>query len=102
MNTRPADNPEAYSTALTGRRWASAALYAALLLVALWTAREFVPAIAWAAVIAISVWPMLQWLEQRRPFRNRPVLLAPRASRKRIRRDNGLLGSCGPGFRFRI
>jgi predicted PurR-regulated permease PerM len=76
MNTRPADNPEAYSTALTGRRWASAALYAALLLVAFWTAREFVPAIAWAAVIAISVWPMLQWLEQRRPFRNRPVLLA--------------------------
>jgi predicted PurR-regulated permease PerM len=76
MNPRVADNPEAYSTAPTGRRWTSAALYAALLLVALWTAREFVPAIAWAAVIAISVWPLLQWLDQRQPFRNRPRLLA--------------------------
>lgn len=76
MNTGLANNAQSNTAGSIARRWSSGVLYAALLLVALWTARDFVPAIAWAAVIAISVWPVLQRFEQMRLFRKRPVLLA--------------------------
>nr|WP_244158686.1 AI-2E family transporter [Caballeronia fortuita] len=49
------------------QRTASAALYAVLVLVALYTARTFIPAVVWAIVIAIALWPAFGWLE-RRPF----------------------------------
>ncbi|AYQ40404.1 membrane protein [Burkholderia aenigmatica] len=53
-----------------------AVLYAALLVIALWVIRDFLPAIAWACVIAIAMWPMLKRFESHRLFRNRPTLIA--------------------------
>ncbi|WP_175803334.1 AI-2E family transporter [Burkholderia ambifaria] len=55
---------------------ARAVLYAALLLLALWVIRDFIPAIAWACVIAIALWPLLKRFESERWFRNRPTLIA--------------------------
>ena len=53
-----------------------AVLVAALLVIALWVIRDFIPAIAWACVIAIAMWPMLKRFESHRLFRNRPTLIA--------------------------
>ncbi|GAB5095234.1 AI-2E family transporter [Caballeronia sp. LP006] len=58
------------------QRAASAALYTVLVLIALYTARTFIPAVVWAIVIAISLWPALHWLEQRPLFRRHNILLA--------------------------
>lgn len=55
---------------------ARVALYAALLLLALWVIRDFIPAIAWACVIAIAMWPLLKRFESHRLFRSRPTLIA--------------------------
>ncbi|MDN7903498.1 AI-2E family transporter [Burkholderia diffusa] len=55
---------------------ARAVLYAALLVLALWVIRDFVPAIAWACVIAIALWPLLKRFESHRWFRDRPTLIA--------------------------
>ncbi len=76
MDTRPAADPQFNPAALAVRRWASGVLYAALLLLALWTARDFLPAIAWAVVIALAIWPVVRWLDAKPPFRARPVRLA--------------------------
>ncbi|KVF01060.1 AI-2E family transporter [Burkholderia vietnamiensis] len=51
-------------------------LYAALLALALWVIRDFLPAIAWACVIAIALWPLLKRFESNRWFRDRPTLIA--------------------------
>ncbi len=62
------------------RRWlqrlASAALYAVLVLIALYTARTFIPAVVWAIVIAIALWSAFRWLERRPLFHGRRNLLA--------------------------
>lgn len=58
------------------QRAASAVLYTVLVLVALYTARTFIPAVVWAVVIAIALWPAFGWLERRRFFRQRNTLLA--------------------------
>ncbi|MCA7957409.1 AI-2E family transporter [Burkholderia multivorans] len=55
---------------------ARAVLYAALLALALWVIRAFIPAIAWACVIAIAMWPLLQRIEANALLRNRPTLVA--------------------------
>ncbi|WP_322024554.1 AI-2E family transporter [Burkholderia sp. BCC1977] len=55
---------------------ARAVLYAALLVLALWVIRDFLPAVAWACVIAIALWPLLKRFESRRWFRDRPTLIA--------------------------
>ncbi|KVV51586.1 hypothetical protein WT27_30360 [Burkholderia territorii] len=55
---------------------ARAVLYAALLALALWVIRDFLPAIAWACVIAIALWPLLKRFESDRWFRDRPTLIA--------------------------
>jgi predicted PurR-regulated permease PerM len=55
---------------------ARVALYAALLVLALWVIRDFIPAIAWACVIAIAMWPLLKRFESHRLFRDRPTLIA--------------------------
>ncbi|MGI4813535.1 MAG: AI-2E family transporter [Janthinobacterium lividum] len=55
---------------------ASAALYALLVALALWTVRDFIPAVIWALVIGIALWPTLEWLERKRWFRQRPTSLA--------------------------
>jgi predicted PurR-regulated permease PerM len=58
------------------QRMASAALYAVLVLVALYTARDFIPAVVWAIVIAIALWPAFAWLERRPVFHRHNTLLA--------------------------
>jgi predicted PurR-regulated permease PerM len=58
------------------QRVASAALYSVLVLVALYTARTFIPAVVWAIVIAIALWPAFGWLERRPFFHGRNTLLA--------------------------
>jgi len=58
------------------QRLASAALYAALVLLALWVVREFIPAVAWACVIAIVLWPAYRVIEDRRTFRGRTTVIA--------------------------
>ena len=56
------------------QRAASAVLYTALVAIALWTMRTFIPAVVWAAVIAIALWPAFGWLE-RRPWLGKHRLL---------------------------
>nr|WP_232470893.1 AI-2E family transporter [Caballeronia hypogeia] len=58
------------------QRTASVALHAVLVLVALYTARTFIPAVVWASVIAIALWPAFRWLERRPVFSRHHTLLA--------------------------
>ena len=58
------------------QRAASAVLYAALVLLALWIVREFIPAVAWACVIAIVLWPAYRAIEGRGVFRGRTTVIA--------------------------
>jgi predicted PurR-regulated permease PerM len=55
---------------------ATVALYAALVLLALWIIRDFLPAVAWAVVIAIALWPLLQKIESRAWLNGRSTLIA--------------------------
>ena len=55
---------------------ATVALYAALVLLALWIIRDFLPAVAWAGVIAIALWPVLRKIESGRWLRGRTTLIA--------------------------
>ncbi|RXV67111.1 AI-2E family transporter [Burkholderia stabilis] len=59
-----------------GQQIARAVLYAALLVLALWVIRDFIPAIAWACVSAIAMWPLLKRFESHRLFRDRPTVIA--------------------------
>lgn len=58
------------------QRAASAALFAVLVLLALWVVREFLPAVAWACVLAIVLWPAYQAIERHPAFRGRTTWLA--------------------------
>jgi predicted PurR-regulated permease PerM len=58
------------------QRAASAVLYAALVLLALWIVREFLPAVAWACVIAIVLWPAYRAIESHSLFRGRTTVIA--------------------------
>ncbi len=55
---------------------ASAALFAALVLLALWVVREFIPAVAWASVVAIVLWPAWQAIERHPWFKCRTTAVA--------------------------
>jgi len=55
---------------------ATAGLYAALVLLALWIIRDFIPAVGWAGVIAIALWPLLRKIENLRWFAGRTTLIA--------------------------
>ncbi|RFU49514.1 AI-2E family transporter [Paraburkholderia sp. DHOC27] len=55
---------------------ATFALYAALVLLALWIIRDFLPAVAWAVVIAIALWPVLRKIESRRWLKGRTTIIA--------------------------
>lgn len=55
---------------------ATVALYAVLMLLALWIIRDFLPAVAWAGVIAIALWPVLRKIESRGWLRGRTTLIA--------------------------
>ncbi|WP_459715015.1 AI-2E family transporter [Paraburkholderia sp. 2C] len=58
------------------QRVASAALYAALVLLALWVVRDFIPAVAWACVIATSLWPLFRRIERQSAFNGRTTIIA--------------------------
>jgi predicted PurR-regulated permease PerM len=58
------------------QRFASAALYTALLLLALWVVRDFIPAVVWACVIAIALWPLLRKLERQPGLAGRRTMIA--------------------------
>jgi predicted PurR-regulated permease PerM len=75
-NDTRTDPPDAADRRRRVQRVASAALYAVLVLIALYTARTFIPAVVWAVVIAIALWPAFRWLERRPMFRGRHNLLA--------------------------
>jgi len=55
---------------------ASTALYAGLVMLALWVVRDFIPAVVWAAVIAIALWPFLLRLGSRHGSRARTTGVA--------------------------
>lgn len=65
----PAGRPKAQSIAL-------GALYAALVALALWVIRDFIPAIAWAGVVAIALWPALRRIDALPAFHGRATLVA--------------------------
>ncbi|AOK31641.1 MULTISPECIES: AI-2E family transporter [Burkholderia] len=52
------------------------ALYTALVALALWVIRDFIPAIAWAGVVAIALWPALRRIDTYRWFHGRTTLVA--------------------------
>jgi predicted PurR-regulated permease PerM len=58
------------------QRAQSTALYAVLVILALWTVRDFIPAVAWAAVFAIALWPALLRLHRPRGSRIRTTVVA--------------------------
>lgn len=58
------------------QRAASAALFAVLVLIALWIVREFIPAVAWASVLAIVLWPAYQAIERHAWFKCRTTAIA--------------------------
>ncbi|KKB67123.1 hypothetical protein BBMA_183 [Burkholderia pseudomallei MSHR1079] len=64
-----AGRPKAQSIAL-------GALYAALVALALWVIRDFMPAIAWACVVAIALWPALRRIDALPALRGRATLVA--------------------------
>ncbi|AOJ04320.1 hypothetical protein WS70_20945 [Burkholderia mayonis] len=65
----PSSRPKAQSIAL-------GALYAALVALALWVIRDFIPAIAWACVVAIALWPALRRIDAHPGFHGRATLVA--------------------------
>lgn len=51
-------------------------LYTALVALALWVIREFLPAVAWAGVIAIALWPALRCIDEVSWLSGRRTLVA--------------------------
>jgi predicted PurR-regulated permease PerM len=76
IQPRNDSTPDASERTRKMQRTASAVLYAVLVLVALYTARTFIPAVVWASVIAIALWPAFGWLERRSMFKRHHNLLA--------------------------
>lgn len=56
-STSDSERPKAQAIAL-------GVLYTALVALALWVIREFLPAVAWAGVIAIALWPALRRIDE--------------------------------------
>jgi predicted PurR-regulated permease PerM len=80
MLKRPSERPTESARPAAGRQRAQQAatfaLYAGLVLLALWVIRDFIPAVGWAAVIAIALWPVLRKIEKARLLRGRTTLVA--------------------------
>jgi predicted PurR-regulated permease PerM len=78
MNQRPSNAPSDAGSPERRKmqRFASATLYAVMVVLAVWVIRDFVPAVAWACVIAIALWPGYHCIEQHRLFRGRTTLIA--------------------------
>src|ERR1700740_783563 len=50
------------TTSWDTQRIARTALIVAVVALAVWMLRRFLPALAWAAVLAIATWPLREWL----------------------------------------
>ncbi|HEY1995946.1 AI-2E family transporter [Paraburkholderia sp.] len=76
MVTPPVSPPPGTPSRRKMQQGASAALYAALVLLALWIIRDFIPAVGWACVIAIALWPLLRKIDCHAWFQGRTTLIA--------------------------
>jgi len=59
-----------------GQTYANLAAALALIIAALFTLREFLPALAWTVIFAIALWPLFQRLSRRWPRHRRELLPA--------------------------
>jgi predicted PurR-regulated permease PerM len=69
-----------HSEMATGQKYASLVAALLLFIAALFTLREFLPALAWTVIFAIALWPLFQILAARWPRHRRellPGLLVP-------------------------
>jgi predicted PurR-regulated permease PerM len=73
----PAQDAAQPGDSMTAQRAALLALTAALVLLAAWILRHFLPALAWAAVLAIATWPLYARLLRLFPGPWRQAFLAP-------------------------
>lgn len=78
MPIKPLNNltPDPSDRTRKMQRTAAAALYAVLVLIELYTAHTFIPAVVWAGVIAIALWPAFRWLERRPVFYRHHIALS--------------------------
>jgi predicted PurR-regulated permease PerM len=70
----PATDPQALPIRAGGRTIARGFLTFALIVLALWTAGDFLTPIGWAAIIAIAIWPAYAPFAARLSQQRRPVL----------------------------
>jgi predicted PurR-regulated permease PerM len=66
--------PQALPIRAEGRRIARGVLTFALIILALWTAHDFLTPVGWAAIIAIAIWPVYAPLAVRLSQQRRPIL----------------------------
>jgi predicted PurR-regulated permease PerM len=78
MKYRPPGVPKApeLPTRRKTRRLGAAILYLAMVALAVWVIRDFVPAIAWACVVAIALWPVYHWMGERKGLKGRNTAIA--------------------------
>ncbi|CAG4895413.1 AI-2E family transporter [Paraburkholderia gardini] len=76
MNQRLPASPDPQSSRQKAQKIGLQVLYVALVLLALWIVRSFIPAVVWASVIAIALWPLLRRMESHTLFQGRTTVIA--------------------------
>ncbi|CAG4888566.1 AI-2E family transporter [Paraburkholderia saeva] len=76
MNQRLPASPDPQSSRRKAQKIGLQVLYVALVLLALWIVRSFIPAVVWAIVIAIALWPVLKRVEGHNLFQGRTTIIA--------------------------
>ncbi|MGF6757102.1 AI-2E family transporter [Paraburkholderia sp. GAS334] len=76
MIQRPPASPEPQSSGQKAQKVGLQVLYVALVLLALWIVRSFIPAVVWASVIAIALWPLLTHVERHPQFQGHTTAIA--------------------------
>ncbi|TAL98035.1 MAG: AI-2E family transporter, partial [Paraburkholderia sp.] len=76
MNQRLPASPDSQSGRQKAQKIGLQVLYVALVLLALWIVRSFIPAVVWASVIAIALWPLLRRVESHHLFQGRTTVIA--------------------------
>ncbi|SEB24961.1 AI-2E family transporter [Paraburkholderia sartisoli] len=76
MNQRLPTSPDSQSGRQKAQKIGLQVLYVALMLLALWIVRSFIPAVVWASVIAIALWPLLRRVESHNLFQGRTTVIA--------------------------